>query len=47
VLNVGHGALGWTYAMGAAERAARMLVGDDALSPAERDRAIGSRAAAG
>lgn len=27
VLNVGHGALGWTYAMGAAERAARLLVG--------------------
>ena len=26
ILNVGHGALGWTYAMGAAERAARLLV---------------------
>ena len=27
VLNVGHGSLGWTYAMGAAERASRLLVG--------------------
>ena len=26
VLNVGHGALGWTYAMGAAERAAALLL---------------------
>jgi D-amino-acid dehydrogenase len=26
ILNVGHGALGWTYAMGAAERASNLLV---------------------
>lgn len=28
-LNVGHGMLGWTYAMGSAERAARMILGDE------------------
>jgi D-amino-acid dehydrogenase len=28
ILNVGHGSLGWTLAMGSAERAAALLVGD-------------------
>lgn len=28
-LNVGHGMLGWTFAMGSAERAARMILEDD------------------
>jgi D-amino-acid dehydrogenase len=27
-LNLGHGALGWTYAMGAAEEAARLVAGE-------------------
>ncbi|WP_298672774.1 FAD-dependent oxidoreductase [uncultured Sphingomonas sp.] len=28
-LNVGHGMLGWTFAMGSAERVARMILGED------------------